>query len=75
MPALPEGFSFMYSGKSQQGEQNSLESQVAVGAVEPFTQGMGPTAISSRADCGGLNAQGEGNVSVSGGEAGKRLET
>src|SRR5262249_12078779 len=74
VPAQQEGFSFMDSSKSQQGQQNSLESEVAVAAVEPLTQGVRAPAVSPGADGRRLDAQGKWDVSVGRSQAGKRLD-
>src|ERR1700757_4664622 len=70
----PGRISFIHSGECEQGQEDSLESQIAVGAVKPLANGVGGTASTAGPDCGGLLAEREGNIGVSRSQARDRLD-
>src|SRR5690349_19828820 len=57
---------FYQAGQCQDGQQYTFKAKFASAAVEPFLQGMGPSAGSSPADGDGFAAQGKRDVGVGG---------
>src|SRR5258708_8520439 len=64
----------MHSSKSKKSQQDSFQSQIAVGTVKPLAQSVGAAAIAAGADGNGFLAQRERDVSVCRGQAVNGLE-